>query len=33
MAHSLFNKHIISIPDLTRNELELIVDTAARLKP
>ena len=32
MAHSLFNKHIISIPELTRNELELIVDTAARLK-
>ncbi|MDA0120414.1 aspartate carbamoyltransferase [Vibrio sp. T11.5] len=32
MAHSLFNKHIISIPELSRNELELIVDTAARLK-
>ncbi|WP_260261254.1 aspartate carbamoyltransferase [Vibrio intestinalis] len=32
MAHSLFNKHIISIPELSRAELELIVDTAARLK-
>lgn len=32
MAHSLFNKHIISIPELSREELELIVDTAARLK-
>ncbi|MDC5850399.1 aspartate carbamoyltransferase [Vibrio europaeus] len=32
MAHSLFNKHIISIPELSRSELELIVDTAARLK-
>ena len=32
MAHSLFNKHIISIPELSRDELELIVDTAARLK-
>ncbi|MGF1722878.1 aspartate carbamoyltransferase [Vibrio kyushuensis] len=32
MAHSLFNKHIISIPELTRSELELIVDTAAKLK-
>ena len=32
MAHSLFNKHIISIPELTRNELELIVNTAAKLK-
>ncbi|MGY2575076.1 aspartate carbamoyltransferase [Vibrio sp. C8] len=32
MAHSLFNRHIISIPELTRSELELIVDTAARLK-
>ena len=32
MAHSLFNKHIISIPELSRNELELFVDTAARLK-
>ncbi|WP_019276802.1 aspartate carbamoyltransferase [Vibrio coralliilyticus] len=32
MVHSLFNKHIISIPELSRSELELIVDTAARLK-
>ena len=32
MAHSFFNKHIISIPELSRNEPELIVDTAARLK-
>jgi len=32
MAHSLFNRHIISIPEFTRGELELIVDTAARLK-
>ncbi|MEF1255625.1 MULTISPECIES: aspartate carbamoyltransferase [unclassified Vibrio] len=32
MAHSLFNKHIISIPELSRKELELVVDTAARLK-
>lgn len=32
MAHSLFNRHIISIPEFTRYELELIVDTAARLK-
>jgi len=32
MAHSLFNRHIISIPELSRDELELIVDTATRLK-
>ncbi|OBU28261.1 aspartate carbamoyltransferase [Photobacterium kishitanii] len=32
MANSLFKKHIISIPELTRAELELIIDTAARLK-
>lgn len=32
MAHSLFNKHIISIPELSREELELIVGTSARLK-
>lgn len=32
MAHSLFNKHIISIPELSRSELELIIDTAANLK-
>lgn len=32
MAHSLYKKHIISIPELSRKELELIVDTAARLK-
>ncbi|MCW8346872.1 aspartate carbamoyltransferase [Vibrio sp. ZSDZ65] len=32
MPHSLFNKHIISIPELSRKELELIVETATRLK-
>lgn len=32
MANSLFKKHIISIPELNRAELELIIDTAARLK-
>ncbi|CAH0536660.1 aspartate carbamoyltransferase [Vibrio marisflavi] len=32
MTHSLFNKHIISIPELSRTELEHIVDTAAKLK-
>ncbi len=32
MAHSLFNKHIISIPELNRSELELIVETAGKLK-
>jgi len=32
MSHSLFNRHIISIPELTRSELELIVDTTTRLK-
>ncbi|MFA0085324.1 aspartate carbamoyltransferase [Vibrio sp. E150_011] len=32
MSHSLFNKHIISIPELSRTELELIVNTATRLK-
>ncbi|PWI33498.1 aspartate carbamoyltransferase [Vibrio albus] len=32
MAHSLFQKHIISIPELERNELELIVKTAGKLK-
>lgn len=32
MTNPLFNKHIISIADLTRAELELIVDTAAQLK-
>ncbi|WP_413285760.1 aspartate carbamoyltransferase [Vibrio sp. MA40-2] len=32
MANSLFNKHIISIPELERNELELIVKTAGQLK-
>ncbi|MDV7105421.1 aspartate carbamoyltransferase [Vibrio sp. TH_r3] len=32
MANSLFNKHIISIPELERNELELIVETAGQLK-
>ncbi|MDG3084754.1 aspartate carbamoyltransferase [Vibrio hannami] len=32
MAHSLYNKHIISIPELSRSELELIVETAGTLK-
>lgn len=32
MANSLFNKHIISIPELQRSELELIVETAGKLK-
>lgn len=32
MVNSLFNKHIISIPELSRAELELIVATAAELK-
>lgn len=32
MANSLFNKHIISISELSREELELIVKTAGQLK-
>ena len=32
MANSLFQKHIISIPELSRSELELIVKTAGQLK-
>ena len=32
MTHSLYNKHIISIPELNRDELELIVNTAGDLK-
>ncbi|EPE37473.1 aspartate carbamoyltransferase [Candidatus Photodesmus katoptron] len=32
MENSLFGKHIISIPELARSELELIIDTAAKLK-
>ncbi|GAA5192082.1 aspartate carbamoyltransferase [Ferrimonas gelatinilytica] len=32
MASSLYRKHIISIPELTRSELELIIETAGRLK-
>ncbi|MCE0494071.1 aspartate carbamoyltransferase [Vibrio salinus] len=32
MANTLYNKHIISIPELTREELELIVKTAGELK-
>ncbi len=32
MASSLYRKHIISIPELSRSELELIVETAGRLK-
>lgn len=32
MQNTLFKKHIISIPELNREELELIVQTAGRLK-
>jgi len=32
MANTLFQKHIISIPELSREELELIVKTAGQLK-
>ncbi len=32
MANPLYRKHIISINDLNRNELELVLHTAARLK-
>ncbi|HJV07381.1 MAG TPA: aspartate carbamoyltransferase [Chromobacteriaceae bacterium] len=32
MANSLYRKHIISIPDFTREELELVVETAGKLK-
>ncbi|GEM75988.1 aspartate carbamoyltransferase [Vibrio sagamiensis] len=32
MANSLYQKHIISIPELSREELELIVSTAGQLK-
>ncbi|MEZ8967072.1 aspartate carbamoyltransferase [Vibrio breoganii] len=32
MQNTLFNKHIISIPELNREELELIVQTAGKLK-
>ncbi|MGL6117664.1 aspartate carbamoyltransferase [Plesiomonas sp.] len=32
MANPLYRKHIISIPEFTREELELVVDTAAQLK-
>ncbi|NLS13582.1 aspartate carbamoyltransferase [Vibrio sp. SM6] len=32
MANSLYRKHIISIPELSREELELIVATAGQLK-
>lgn len=32
MTHSLFNRNIISIPELTRSELELIVRLAKKLK-
>ena len=32
MANPLYQKHIISISDLTRPELELVVQTASRLK-
>ncbi len=32
MANTLFQKHIISIPELSRDELELIVQTAGQTK-
>lgn len=32
MANPLYRKHILSIPDFSREELELVVDTAGRLK-
>ncbi|MCL9773517.1 aspartate carbamoyltransferase [Vibrio methylphosphonaticus] len=32
MANTLYQKHIISIPELSREELELIVETAGQLK-
>ena len=32
MANSLYQKHIISIPELSREELELIVETAGNIK-
>ena len=32
IANSLYQKHIISIPELSREELELIVETAGQLK-
>ncbi|RSD32388.1 aspartate carbamoyltransferase [Vibrio pectenicida] len=32
MTNTLYNKHIISIPELSREELELIVKTAGQLK-
>ncbi|WP_341508889.1 aspartate carbamoyltransferase [Photobacterium damselae subsp. damselae] len=32
MANSLFQKHIISIPEFTRDELELVVETAGKIK-
>ena len=32
MTNTLYNKHIISIPELSREELELIVTIAGRLK-
>ena len=32
MANPLYQKHIISINDLSREELELVLATAAKLK-
>lgn len=32
MANPLYGKHIVSINDFSRNELELVLDTAADLK-
>lgn len=32
MTNPLYRKHILSIPDFSREELELVVDTAGRLK-
>lgn len=31
MANPLYRKHIISIPDFSREELELVVETAGKL--
>ena len=32
MTNPLYNKHVISISDLTRSDMELVVATAQRLK-
>ncbi len=33
MANPLYQKHIISINDLSRDDLNLVLATAAKLKP